>query len=38
MDPLEEQAQEIEVLESIYPDELESMFSNLTHRFFSPAN
>lgn len=23
MDPLEEQAQEIEVLESIYPDELE---------------
>lgn len=34
MDPLEEQAQEIEVLESIYPDELESMFSNLTHRFF----
>lgn len=25
MDPLEEQEQEIEVLESIYPDELESM-------------
>jgi len=38
MDPLEEQAQEIEVLESIYPDELESMFSNLTIVFFSPAN
>lgn len=41
MDPLEEQEQEIEVLESIYPDELESMLfffflENL--KYISPAN